>query len=140
VNIDKFKRQHVVILDGIARLREAARGGIEENAEQIASMIVKISSVIKLHLVVEDSVLYPEVASSSDTMLSRLGERYQYEMKGISEEFFNFATHWNLATRVAAEPERFRAEANQVLRVLFDRMQREDHEFYPAIEASARTR
>ena len=140
MNIDKFKRQHVAILDGIARLREAARGGIEENAEKIASMIVKISSVIKLHLVVEDSVLYPEVASSSDAMLSRLGERYQYEMKGISEEFFAFATHWNLAARVAAEPERFRAEANQVLRVLFDRMQREDHEFYPAIEANAKTK
>lgn len=140
MNIDKFKRQHVAILDGIASLREAARGGIEENAEKIASMIVKISSVIKLHLVVEDSVLYPEVASSSDATLSRLGERYQYEMKGISEEFFTFATHWNLAARVAAEPERFRAEANQVLRVLFDRMQREDHEFYPAIEANARTK
>ncbi|MGO4477915.1 hemerythrin domain-containing protein [Massilia sp. 2TAF26] len=137
MNIDKFKRQHVAILDGIARLRETTRDGITENAEKIASMIIKISSVIKLHLVVEDSVLYPEVANSSDAKLSRLGERYQYEMKGISEEFFNFATHWNLAAKVAAEPERFRAEANQVLRVLFDRMQREDSEFYPAIEASA---
>lgn len=138
MNIDKFKNQHAVILDGIRQLRDASREGVVENAEKIASMIVKISSVIKLHLFIEDTVLYPRIAESSDPKLSRLAEKYKHEMHGISEAFFNFASQWNLPARVVAEPERFRTEANQVLRVLFERMKREDSEFYPSIEFSER--
>jgi hypothetical protein len=135
MNIDKFKSQHFVILDGIARLREAAHGGIVENAELIAAGIVKLSGVVKLHLKIEDSMLYPGVAESANRKLASLGERYQREMEGIAGEYFDFAARWNLATHVAADPEAFRQDANRVLRVLFERMKREDNEFYPAIEA-----
>jgi hypothetical protein len=135
MNIDKFKRQHLAILDGIARLRDTTQRGIFDNAEQIASQIVRISGVIKLHLAIEDTVLYPEVAAGADAKLARLAERYQHEMEGIAGEYFAFATRWNLAARVRADPEGFRADANRVLRVLFERMRREDTEFYPAIEA-----
>jgi hypothetical protein len=137
MNIDKFKHQHVAILDGIGRLREAVRAGIAENADDIATRIVKISGVIKLHLAIEDTVLYPAVADSADRKLARLGEAYQREMNGIAGEYFAFASRWNLPARLKADPEGFRADANRVLRVLFDRMRREDTEFYPAIDAAA---
>ncbi|MFS2027250.1 hemerythrin domain-containing protein [Massilia sp. GER05] len=136
MNIDKFKAQHIAILDGIARLREATQGGIVENAASIAAHVVKLSGTVKLHLRVEDSVLYPGLASDVNPRLARLGERYQREMDGIASAYFEFATRWNLANRVEANPEGFRADANRVLRVLFERMKREDTEFYPAIEAA----
>jgi hypothetical protein len=135
MNIDKFKHQHIAILDGIARLREATRGGIADNAEAIAAQIIKMSGVVKLHLAVEDSTLYPAVARSTDLKLAHLGDCYQSEMDGIAAEYFAFATRWNLAARLRDDPERFRADANRVLHILFDRMKREDKEFYPAIEA-----
>jgi hypothetical protein len=135
MNIDKFKRQHIAILDGIERLRAVARAGIVENAEEIAAQVVKISSVVKLHLAVEDSILYPAVARSGDLKLAHLGDSYQSEMNGIAAEYFAFASRWNLASRLRDEPEGFRDDANRVLHTLFDRMRREDTEFYPAIEA-----
>lgn len=136
MNIDKFKHQHVAILDGIARLRQAVREGIVSNAEDIAARIVRISGVIKLHLAIEDTVLYPAIADGADRKLARMSEIYQREMNGIAGEYFAFASRWNLPARVTADPEGFRADANRVLRVLFDRMKREDHEFYPAIDAA----
>lgn len=137
MNIEKFKHQHVAILDGIAGLRQAVHAGIVDNADDIATRIVKISSVIKLHLAIEDTVLYPAVADSADRKLAQLGEAYQREMNGIAGEYFAFVSRWNLPARLKADPEGFRADANRVLRVLFDRMRREDTEFYPAIDAAA---
>jgi hypothetical protein len=42
-NIEKFKQQHDAILDAIARLRDAAAGGIADNAESISAQIVRLS-------------------------------------------------------------------------------------------------
>ena len=135
MNIDKFKHQHIAILDAIARLRDAARGGIADNAESIAAQVVRMSGMVKLHLSIEDTVLYPGIARSADLKLAHLGDRYQSEMDGIAADYFAFAARWNLPARVKADPEGFRRDANRVLRTLFDRMKREDTEFYPAIEA-----
>ena len=40
----------------------------------------------------------------------------------------------NTADSVRRNAEGFRSEANVVLRRVFERMQREDHDFYPRIE------
>jgi hypothetical protein len=136
MNIDKFKHQHLDILDGIAELRALVRAGIGGHARAIAQRIVAISGVIKLHLAVEDRVLYPALLASGDAALVRMSAAYQGEMQGIARAYLDFAGTWNLASRLEAEPEQFRAEANQVLKVLYERMQREDREFYPAIERS----
>ncbi|MDC8756346.1 hemerythrin domain-containing protein [Janthinobacterium fluminis] len=134
MNIDKFKHQHLDILDGIAELRRLVQSGIAAHAGQIAERIVAISGVIKLHLAVEDRVLYPALQTSGNAALARMAAVYQGEMQGIARAYLAFAGTWNLAARLETQPEQFRAEANQVLKVLYERMRREDREFYPAIE------
>jgi hemerythrin-like domain-containing protein len=137
MNIDKFRRQHVAILNSIARLRTAVQGGIVEHAADIAGQIVAMSGVIKLHLAIEDSTLYPALANGADARLARMSNQYQQEMQGIVQDYLAFAGRWNLASRLVAQPEQFRADANHVLRVLYQRIKKEDHEFYPAIENEA---
>ncbi len=95
-----------------------------------------MSGVIKLHLAVEDSVLYPALARGG-ARLARMSQAYQNEMRGIVADYMEFAGRWNLASRLAAAPEQFRADANRVLRTVYERIRREDAEFYPAIEAGS---
>lgn len=135
MEIGKFKHQHEKIYDSIDSLRDYSVAGIRENAQAIASLIVSMSSVIKLHLAVEDSVLYPVLRNSTSATLARKGEQYQAEMKTIAEKYHGFARRWNIADNVAREPEEFRADANRVLKMLHERIRREDREFYPEIEA-----
>ncbi|MES2879118.1 MAG: hemerythrin domain-containing protein [Pseudomonadota bacterium] len=134
MNIDKFKHQHVDIIDCIAALRKASREGISENAAEIARLIISMSSIIKLHLAVEDQVLYPALRSGNNAVLARMGQKFQDEMGAIASAYMAFARRWNSAANVAHEPEGFRADANQVLKLLHDRMQKENTVFYPAIE------
>ena len=49
MNIDKFKHQHVDIMANISALRQLAQAGVAQNAANIASLIVSMSSTIKLH-------------------------------------------------------------------------------------------
>lgn len=57
-------------------------------------------------------------------------------MTHIAKAYGEFAGKWNSAHEVAGNPEGFRADAYRVLKVLFERMKREDHDFYPAVEAA----
>lgn len=136
MNIDKLKHQHEDIYASIDRLRQHARAGIARHAEQIAAGVVAMSSLIKLHLAVEDRLLYPSLRESEDPALARMGREYQDEMKSIATVYEAFSRRWNTASNVMADPEGFRRDANTVLKLLHQRIRREDKSFYPVIEAS----
>ena len=135
MNIDRFKHDHVDILGQIDNLRKLTHAGVQDNAAAIARGIVAISSTIKLHLAVEDRMLYPALAKSGNPELARLSQRFQHDMGSIATAFMAFARQWNTAERVRANAQAFRNEANDVLRRVHERMQRENREFYPRIEA-----
>ena len=134
MNIDKFKHQHLDILDSIDRLRASSQDGVAEHAEEIAAQIVAMSGVVRLHLAVENDTLYPALAKG-ELRLARMSQAYQGEMGDIAADYLAFAVRWNLASRLVKAPEQFRQEANRVLRKLHQRIRREDREFYPAIES-----
>lgn len=136
MNIDKFKHQHLDILDSIDRLRASSHEGVAEHADEIAAQIVAMSGVVRLHLAVENETLYPALAKG-ELRLARMSQAYQHDMGDIAAEYLAFAGRWNLASRLAKAPEQFRQEANRVLRNLYQRIRREDREFYPAIESGA---
>lgn len=137
MDLARFKEQHVQILDAISALRRHARAGVTEHAQDIARLVVSMSAVIKTHLAAEDRTLYPALATGNDARLAHLGRQYQTEMAAIAEAYNVFARKWNTAAQVRADPEGFRTQANQVLRTVFERMGREDREFYPAVEQGA---
>lgn len=135
MNIDKFKQQHVDILEGIATLRRLALAGVARNAAEIAQGIVAMSATIKLHLAVEDRALYPAVARSADAELARKGREFQEEMDAIAAAYEGFAKRWNNARNLELDERGFRDDANTVLRRVHERMQRENRDLYPCIEA-----
>jgi hypothetical protein len=135
MNIDKFKQQHVDILQGIASLRKLALAGVARNAAEIARGIVSMSATIKLHLAVEDRALYPAVARSADVDLARKGKEFQQEMDAIAAAYEAFAKRWNNARSLELDEGGFRDDANTVLRQVHERMQRENRDLYPRIEA-----
>ena len=107
---------------------------MEVNAAAIAQGIISFSSLIKLHLAVEDKALYPALQRSGDATLARLGQQFQDDMGPIAQAFDGFARRWNTAERLRSDPQGFRNDANTVLKRVYERMQRENREFYPRIE------
>ena len=134
MDIDRFKHQHVDILQRIDDLRKLTHNGIPANSHSIAQRIHDLGKVVTLHLAIEDRILYPAVRQAENAHIAAMGEAYQEEMKGIANRYIRFTNTWSDPARVAAEPDAFRAAANTVLKDVYQRMQRENREFYPAIE------
>ena len=55
-------------------------------------------------------------------------------MGGIAGAYLEFAGRWNLETKVAANPDGFRDDANSTFKALHQRIQRENQELYPLAE------
>ena len=136
MNIDKYKQQHVQILSNIAALRKLTHEGVKQNANEITALIASMSSVIKIHLAIEDRILYPTLRLKENADIARLGMAYQEEMKGIASSYIAFSRRWNTAVELIAHPEKFRDEANVVLKTVHARIVKENTKFYPAIEAA----
>lgn len=134
MNIDKFKREHVDLLTSVTALRELVQSGVQEHADAIFKQLFVMSSTIRLHLAAEDRMLYPALARSADPVVAQAGKQFQQEMGGLAETYSAFAARWNLTFKIAAEPQRFREEANEIFRALHQRVQRENRELYPLAE------
>lgn len=135
MNIDKFKDQHVQILQKLSLLRELTHQGVVQNAAQIARGIMDMSSTIKLHLAAEDMALYPALQRSGHVDLMQLSNQLQKDMGAIAAAYEVFSRRWSHAEHLRNDEAEFRRDANEVLRILHQRMQRENTEFYPRIEA-----
>ncbi len=134
MNMDRFKQDHLKVLGSISELRTLAHAGVAENAGSIAKMIVAMSSVIKLHLAAEDRMLYPTLAKSTQPNAAEVGKKFQHEMGSIAVAYMEFTGRWNLGTKVAADPQGFKDDANKIFKALHQRIQREDKELYPVAE------
>lgn len=136
MNIEKLKHQHVDILGNISALRLLVQAGVAQNAAHIAGLIVSMSSTIKLHLAIEDQALYPALQRGANPELARLGHQYQKDMGPIAQAYDAFTRRWNRPESVRHNEQDFRDDANRVLRMVFERMQRENLDFYPRIEGA----
>ncbi|MDR7150099.1 hypothetical protein J2W49_002057 [Hydrogenophaga palleronii] len=136
MNIEKFKHQHADILGNISALRGLAQAGVVQNAAHIAGLIVSMSATVKLHLAVEDPALYPALQRGANPELARMGQQYQKDMGPIAQAYDAFAKRWNQPENVRRDEQGFRDDVNRVLRMLYERMQRENRDFYPRIEAA----
>ncbi len=135
MNIDRYHHQHAEIRTGVSQLRTLVQAGIVDNAEAIARALIGMNTTIKFHLAAEDAMLYPALLAANDATVAQLGQRYQDEMQGLVGTYAEFSRRWRVGSQIAAAPEQFRSEANNVFKPLHGRIQREDNELYPAAEA-----
>jgi DUF438 domain-containing protein len=134
MDMKRFETQHEAIQRGIDDLRRLSKQGVSENAAEIARLLVSVSATIKLHLAGEDRMLYPAALRAGDAAVARLAQQYQDDMGPLAAEFEAFVRRWNTAPPLRERAETFRREANTVLRLLWERMQRENSEFYPRMK------
>lgn len=134
MDLNRFKAEHDEIINGINDLRNLSHAGVVGNAAEIAQRLTELNAVVTRHLAVEDRILYPAVQNSSNPGLANMGKAYQEEMTGIANAYIAFGRRWSAIASLQDDPEGFRQAANTVLRMVYERLQKEIREFYPAVE------
>jgi hemerythrin-like domain-containing protein len=104
------------------------------SAVEITLLLARLTGILRIHLALEDEILYPALRNSSDPKTAEIGERYWREMGGLADTFLDFVDRWKRADTLLAEQARFRTEAADVFKALADRIDREHREVYPLAE------
>ena len=86
------------------------------------------------HLKCEDWILYPRLKASGDVELQRLAREFVGEMGHLAEDFIAYDTHWTEVT-IAHDWSGFCTETETILDAIGMRIEREEADLYPAVEA-----
>lgn len=104
------------------------------SAVDIALMLARLTGILRIHLALEDEILYPALRNAKDPQIAAAAEQYWQEMGGLADTFLDFVDRWKRADMVLADPARFRSESEVVFKALGDRIGREHDEIYPMAE------
>lgn len=108
---------------------------VVENAEVIRKNLSTLAGKLKVHLAMEDKVLYPELLNHVDSQVSSLAQKYFTEHGGIKESFSEYSRKWAGATTIRNQPEDFIKETTALFSVLKRRIERENGELYKIADA-----
>lgn len=87
-----------------------------------------------LHLGAEDKVLYPELAAHKDASVAAMAKRFSVEMQETAKAVVAYNNKWGTPTAIKSNATEFIAETRNVLRILADRIKRENQELYAAAD------
>lgn len=111
-------------------------GSLAAQANEARSLLSRLAGTLSVHLAMEDNALYPRLAARADGPLKALASRYAEEMGGIHADFTSYLSRWRAASAIARDTEAFLAETVDVLAALRERIDREDAELYPLVDAT----
>lgn len=106
---------------------------IENNPEPITRIIRELFGRFSMHLALEDSILYPQLAISENKTIRDTATRFQLEMAGMKFGFEDYKTKWPDPRSISSNPHGFIDETKQILSSLEIRIRREELELYPML-------
>jgi Hemerythrin HHE cation binding domain len=129
---DSFRRQHQEILGLVKELQPQLEvASLRRDAAPVATGLQRLAAMLKAHLALEDSTLYPKLIAHPDPEVAATARRYQQEMGGLQTAFSDYIGRWATASSIQQEPDLFLSQTQQVVAALLARIEREDGELYP---------
>lgn len=136
MNLDRYHEHHADIRGQLAELRgRIGAGALAQDPDAARKALVSLVAKLNIHLAFEDTALYPTLLNHRDPRVRDKSRHYMEDMGGIKEEVKAHLGRWLSEARVRAEPDAFRRETEALLAALERRLQAEDTDFYPLVEA-----
>ena len=134
---DTFRRQHQEILGLVKELQPQLNAVSLRDAAGVTTGLQRLATMLKAHLALEDSTLYPKLMTHADPTVAATARRYQQEIGGLQTAFSNYLERWPTASSIQQEPDLFVSQTQQVVAALLARIEREDGELYPMADRSS---
>lgn len=135
MDIEKYQKQHMEILDEIQILRKLIADGLDTKAEEVCEALIRMNFKVKVHLASEDKFVYPRLLKSADPNTSSQAASFQSEMGDIAKVYNRFSRKWYKAEHIAADPALFQDQANSIFTALHNRIRQEEKNLYPLAAA-----
>jgi hemerythrin-like domain-containing protein len=132
---NKFRRQHADLVEVINKMTDLlSPWALNEYSATMHSLLLELSGKLKVHLIMEDDVLYPELQKSSNEKVRKIAQQFFDEMGGLKKNFIDYVHHWPNTEAIKNNAEDFVNETRGIFNALGNRIKREDNELYPLYE------
>lgn len=126
---NNLRRQHTEILGLASEINEALKAS-PPAIEQVGKLLPALAGKIKIHLAVEDNVLYPKLLNSGEAKIRKTAAEFIAEMGDFTKVFGDYNKKWNSNLKVQDSFGEFNRETQTILATLIRRINREDQELY----------
>jgi iron-sulfur cluster repair protein YtfE (RIC family) len=123
------------LLTGMAEaLGAAARGDAPpRDLPRLLLLLGQFTQLLQVHLLREDSVLYPALEASSDRVTAALAQAMREEHGALDRHIAAFDQAWS-ADDIRRRWSEFRAELGDVLDMVRQRIDLENEDLYPLVD------
>lgn len=115
-------------------LAESARAIAPVDAEACRSNIAKLAGILKIHLAMEDSALYPRMLAHPEAAVRETAAEYQRSMGQLAPAFEAFYEKWRRHGAIESAPEEFASAWRGIVDALNQRMDLEDANLYDLVD------
>lgn len=134
---DKFRQQHNELLALANELQALLHeDALSKDGAAARHCLGNLMGKLVMHLSTEDKVLYPELEAHKDPAVATLARRFANEMKATSASVVAYNGRWATPTAIKANAHDFIKETKEVIKILADRIKRENQELYAAADRS----
>jgi hypothetical protein len=132
---DKYRQQHNELLILAKELQATLDvAALAKDGSAARTCLAKLMGKLVLHLSAEDKVLYPELEAHKDPAIAALARRFSVEMKSTTTQVVAYNNRWATPSVIKADAQAFVKETKEVIRILADRIKRENQELYAAAD------
>ncbi|MGY5241034.1 hemerythrin domain-containing protein [Clostridium perfringens] len=136
MNIDNLERQHLDIKGLLKKINSILSiRNMEDSLDELVWDINTLAGKLNIHMKTEDKFLYPELINSSNTNLRNISKEYSEEMGSIYIIFTEFKNQFNTKNKILNDKDKFLIESKKVLKLLENRIEKEDKSLYPKIKS-----
>jgi len=130
-----FRKQHEGIVEIVnSILASLDHNELSNNTHGIRKLLTKLTNNVKIHLILEDTALYPILANSDDKEVKAISLQYMEEMGVISNSYTSYVEKWSIGSSIKDSTETFINETKDLLGALLNRIDRENKGLYQIID------
>lgn len=138
IDVAKLQAEHREIMQVANQLARLFEQSSAPSVVQLYELRTQLTSHLTKHLKTEDWILYPALLKSRDQKTVRTAQRLKDRVGGFSEIYAQHCSRWHPVS-IALEWDLYREASLKLLEVLRDRIEGEERELFPLVDAGVTT-
>ena len=131
--IGKLTAEHVKLTQLAGEILAINGEALAMSATAAHKTLIAFSATLQNHIALEDKSLYPACVGHKDPAVREAAQRFLASRKDLESNYLRFRDEWSTASKIQADPRRFRQEVKLQFMSLAQRMFEEDEQFHPLI-------
>ncbi|EMJ94622.1 hemerythrin domain-containing protein [Leptospira alstonii] len=130
MNIEFYKVQYAEIQKLLNDIEKRLLGEISEDVDELLHELASFSARLKLHLNLEENLIYPKIKSLQIENTSSLAEDFKGRTIDLKNSFKKYYCNWLLPSSILKNESQFREETEKLIFNLRNRIRKEEIEIY----------